>query len=360
MIHQLTGLITERLTGKAQRLYCCVLCFALFIVFQRAFTCGAVVRPAVSDTTQPIFIKIKPSKTVVFKGEPFTVSYLLYYATNITDPGNEPDIKFQNCYVEEYPDKAAVPDERINNRLYHVVLLKKFLVIPQTEGVLKAPTVRVSLKVSLPASPEDFFGNDKTEIKKIPAKAMYIQVMPLPAKTDTAQFSGAVGNFKISCSFEPSQKFSNLLKVHLNIKGTGNLRFSNLSIPVLPPGIDYTELPNTEKDSLTGEGVQTEHTFSFQLFCNYRGKFILAPISFTYFSPDQKRYIKYLSPAYTWQVNTGKPMPKSLTAGKSLKIQADPVIYTKMYLGDATGNKLFFRSAFFFIALSFFRACYIC
>lgn len=296
--------------------------------------------------SENIFIKAVPSKNKVYLGEPFTLSYLLYYHIPVIDPQNEIDVKFKNCFVEEFPTDNQTWEETINGKVYHVLLLQKYFLIPQLEGPLKIPTLSQYYKFNMPPDPDDFFGEEKIVSKKITSKAISVEVMALPAPNDSIFFSNAVGQFSFKPTYTISQKSANMLAFQLDVRGAGNLKNAKLIMPDLPAGIEAFNYYSTGKHTLTEHSLQTAYTFTFDLVATYQGEYTIPEMKFLYFNPEEEKYMVYASPAYTWQVKEG-PLPAA-TPGQEKRV---PFMFTKLTLFQNNTGSLFLGSASFYTLL---------
>lgn len=304
------------------------------------------------DSTKNVFIQVVTSKTKVYVGEAFTISYILYYSIPVIDPQNNIDYKFKDCYLEEYPVKEQDSIAVINGRSYHLVIIKKLLVIPQTEGILNVPAINMDLKINSPAAADDFFGGEKLVSKKISCKKKSIEVLPLPTKTESLVYSGAVGKFNLSSSFFLTDKPRNLFKIRLIISGKGNIKFTNLVAPQLPPGIEIADETNNEEHTLIGNGLNVKHTFSLDLVTIYKGHYTIPPITFLYFDPKILKYVKLTSPPYLWQVNTGALLPKSMIRTNApLRNKVTDSLYNVINGDKIQTNGFFFNSSLYYIIL---------
>jgi hypothetical protein len=289
---------------------------------------GLTINCGLTDTSKSIFLQAIPSKTKVYVGEAFTVSYFLYSSIHVTDPGDEIDLKFKNCYAEEFPPNKEAKDLTISGKIYHAVLLKKMLLIAQNEGESKTSAISINLKVDAPAVANDYFGTEGTVTKKISSPVYTVTVIPLPPKTDSTAFAGAVGDFKLSCNLIQSKTRPNTLKVILNINGTGNLKFANFSPPQLPNGLELFNEKNTDSQLLTESGMEARHIYSFEVVANYRGRYDIPPVTFLFFNPASSKYVKFSSEIFKWNVKEGPVLPHALANNPSKQKIAD-VLFTK-------------------------------
>lgn len=307
------------------------------------------------DSSKSIYIQTVLSKKSIYTGEAFTVKYLLYYSIPVIDPQTPLSFNFKDAYVEEYPNQEQVGTEIINGREYHVFTIKKILLIANHTGSFIIPSISLKLKINAKPDPDDFFGQERTIIKKYSSAQKSITILPLPDPTDKIDFSGAVGDFKITARFNKTQKSGNLLSVVLNITGKGNLKSARFNPLKLPSGIDIFDEKNSETHQLTEDALIVNHVYEFNLAANYRGKYDLSQlISFSYFNPAASKYIKFSPQSYLWTVNSGPHAPKQIPAINKSSINGSAnTLYSAKTLGQHGGGGLFYKTTAFYLLLAF-------
>jgi hypothetical protein len=299
------------------------------------------------------FIRSVPSKTEVFKGEPFQITYYLYYHNPVIDPGQDLQLNLKDCYLEEYPVRESNSTETIQGKVFRVLALKKVLVIPQVEGDFTIPSVKRVVKIRLAADPEDFFGEERIIPKTLLSKSTEIRVKAYPAQRSKSVFSGAVGQFAVTADFVKAKKSATVLNVKITLSGNGNLRASSLILPEMPQGLDLLQVENDVQHALSETGLESKQIVSFQLVANYRGNYTIPPIKFSTFNPDKARYEDLETAAFKWPVKEGLVMPAKidLVTGK----RNNPVLYVKKRLANGEPAVSFSQ---FNILLIFAAACF--
>jgi hypothetical protein len=304
------------------------------------------------DSTTNGFIQVVLSKNKVYVGETVIIKYFLCSLIPIMDPQNETDFEFKNCYMEAYPDNIQTEDKLINNKIYHVTLIKKLLLIPQNNGPLNIPSISKSFKITIPADKDDFWEKEKIVVIKFSSVAKVIDVLPLPPQNDTIQFSGAVGKFTINSNFVVSKKMANTISFHLEMNGIGNMKFPNLIAPQLPKGVEIYNENNKETHELLEDGLSLKRIFSFDLVTNYRGTYTIPPIAVLFFDPSTLKYEKYITKPYKWDVEKGSPLPKWVAKVNSKPVnKLIDVLYTKLNFADTNTGKLFINTVLYYFIL---------
>ena len=249
-------------------------------------------------TAKDLFITVSANKTKVFEQEPVVLTYKIYTRVNLTQlAGKMPDLK--GFLIQEVPlpkNKSFSPEE-YNGEYYQSTKWCQYVMFPQQTGKLNIPTIKFDGIVSVAnpnIDPFDAFFNGNTafaEVKKsIMAPSVAIEVAKLPAPKPS-DFSGAVGDFKISASILTKQpKTNENLAIRLTINGTGNTKL--ISAPKLNLGADFDVFPAklTDKTSLTANGMTGTVYYDYVVVPHQKGNYKLPPIKLVYFNPSSKDY----------------------------------------------------------------------
>lgn len=297
--------------------------------------------------TKGLSIQALASRKKVYTGQPFTVSYRLYYQIPIIDPQNDISVKFKNCWVEEYPPVTAKNQEASLGKAPKSVELKKYLLIPQLPGTLPIPALTQHYRVTGSPDPNSFFGEEKIISTTVRSRPTSVAVMALPISQDSLPFSNAVGTFKFLPAYTVSKKSDNLLTFTLTVKGPGNLKNVRLMPPPLPMGVDVFNVEGHDRYVLTDSTLQATYVFSFNLVANHRGTYALPGMTVKYFDPYMGRYVIYAAPGYAWPVtNPQLPLLRPVGTPDRNRVKT-PVLYTKTSLYQ--DQDLFVGSRLFYI-----------
>ena len=291
-----------------------------------------------------VFLKAVPSSPQAYVGQALTVSYLLYHRVPIIDPDDEITLRFANCLVEEYPPSQPERTETINGRVYKVLLLKKYLLVPQLAGSLQLPALTRRYSVSAPPGPDDFFEEQQLVSRSIRLPAGQLPVVALPAPGDSLAFCHAVGQFQFRPVYTVSPKADNMLTVTLQVSGPGNLKGFKLVPPPLPANVDLFNERNEAQHTLTAKGWQATGTYSYEVLAAYRGTYTLPGMAFAYFDPAQGRYVSVVGPAFRWQVAKGALAPPPAANPKRTPVRRGAMLYTKATLSQDQDKYLFLGS----------------
>jgi hypothetical protein len=298
-----------------------------------------------SDSATNVFIRVVSTKKAVRVGEPFMVKYTLYTAVQVIDPETNVDVKFINCYQEEFSNDTTTAIETVNGRRYTVVALKQYLVIANNAGSVLLPQIKIQMQM-YGVVENSFFNEQKLITKDIVSDPSVVTVEKLPVNPDSTLFSGAVGKFRFRGLYAPAGRAKNMLLFHLIIDGEGNTKSAAITLPHFPDGLEVYNANTTRHDSVTNYGLITRLDYTFQVVANYRGKYDVPAVVFNAYDPDKNKFVAFTSGVYKWQVDKG---PQMIVQKDSVHRQAN-ILYTEKTLYART-NETFSYSAWYYFLL---------
>jgi len=327
--------------------------FVLFLLSPQAMGNNKVLQDSTALSRQKeVFVLASTSKSSVYVGEGFTVTYSLYMATAIIDPQKETNVKFEHCYQQQYPLTSTENEQKIGGRNYRVKILQQYLVIANVEGKLKIPSLKKAIQRNQ-IDVNNFFGQEKLVTETIISPIEFINVKPLPAINETPSFSHAVGVFSMKGAYHSTNKTPNLLEFSMILDGTGNTKNCIFTPPQANGFWEIYNVATISKDTLEATGLKTRVQFSFQIATNYKGSFTIPAVVFTVFNPSTNAYQKFDSGSYQWKVPHG--MEISSKAETELN-----TIDSKEILEYKTGNLYSYSILFYtLVGLGFLLLLYV-
>ena len=161
---------------------------------------------------------------------------------------------------------------------------------------------------------EDFFGGGffgggvEQVARSVVSNALSVHVMQLPPAP--ADFSGAVGTFRLNASIDPKQVPSGEAAT-LSISISGNTRPGNIGDIALPQLTDcsvFAPEKHTTVDT-TANGISTQKTYKYLIVPRQEGTVHIPQISWSYFDPAVKTFKTLFSPKLDLAVTPGKAAP---------------------------------------------------
>jgi len=249
-----------------------------------------------------IHLVAEVSKSNPYLNEPITVVYKLYFSYNIgiTNQRELNKPKYNDFWSQNIEIKQLVADDAtFNGERCRVVVLKKVVLYPQKSGKLEIEPLSMDLDLQLPTNRRDFFGRVQIveDNKRVSAGSKVINVRPLPEKGKPADFSGAVGkfNFKVTPS-KTNLKNGESLDLKVAVSGTGNLKLFTLPKPIVPNSVEMYDPVHNEKVNTPLSGMNGEISDSYTIIPQFKGKYPIKPMAFTYFDLGSGSYKTISSP----------------------------------------------------------------
>ena len=303
------------------------------------------------------------SKTNPYINEPITVVYKLYFSYNIGITNwrelNKPkynDFWSQNIDIQQ----LQVEEGTYNNERYRFVVLRKTVLYPQKTGALDIEPLSLDIDVELPSNRRTVFGQVITtkDHKRVAAGKKTLNVRPLPTQGKPADFGGAVGTFDFKVI--PSKTTLNngeSLDLKVNVSGKGNLKLFDLPKPAVPAGLERYDAVRDEQVNTNLSGMSGNVMDSYAIVPQFKGKYTIKSIPFTYFDLSSNKYKTINSGDITINVMDG-PTSEPATAAANTSVEKNKVnaqnqfeyIKLKPHLKRADQED-FFKSNLFYILL---------
>ncbi len=311
-----------------------------------------------------IHLVAEVSKSNPYVNEPITVVYKLYFGNIIIKNQrslNNP--KYNDFWSQNIEIKQIVTEEGVyNGQRSNVAVLKKVVLYPQKSGKLEIEPLSIDFDLQLPTNRRDFFGRPYLvdDNKRVTAGAKTIHVRPLPEKGKPADFSGAVGkfNFKVTPS-KTNLKNGESLDLKVAVSGTGNLKLFDIPKPVVPNSLEMYDPVHKEKVSTPLSGMNGEISDTYTIITQFKGKYPIKPMSFSYFDLGTGTYKTITSPEIMINVLDGPGAPEAndvASAGVSkVRVAANEqfhFIKLKTRLVSARGNDFLGSGLFYTLLLA--------
>lgn len=236
------------------------------------------------------------SKTNPYINEPITVVYKLYFSYNIgisnwreLDKPKYNDFWSQNIDIKQ----LQVEEGKYNGEKYRYVVLRKTVLYPQKSGKLEIEPLSLDIDVQLPSNRRTIFGQmiPIDDHKRVSAGGRTISVKALPENGKPADYSGAVGqfDFKVTPS-KTNLKNGESFELTVSVTGTGNLKLFDLPKPVVPAALEMYDPVHNETINTPLSGMTGKITDKYTIIPQFKGKYPIQPMSFSYFDLATGRY----------------------------------------------------------------------
>jgi hypothetical protein len=245
---------------------------------------------------QNVHLVAEISKTRPYVGEGIYVEYKLYVSENISvndfSVTESPqyngfwnqDIKINNLQI-----KSGV----YNGEKYRYVVLRKALLIPTKSGKLEVEPLKMNILIGVPTGRGDFFGNPITRnITKVFASTKRnITVKELPLENKPQNFNGAVGDFDFKITSNRNDlKANESSQIKVAVTGKGNLKLFEIPKIETPKELEIYTPEHKESVRTTLNGIQGSIYDLYTVVPQYKGKYKIPKVAFSYFNPREKKY----------------------------------------------------------------------
>ena len=261
------------------------------------------------------------SKTTPYINEPITVVYKLYfYNINVTGFKELAKPKYKDFWNQNIDIKQLQIEEGMykGERCYFVVL-KKTILYPQKSGKLTIEPLSLDIGVQVPRG-RDMFGRIVFDDgnKTVSAGAKTINVRALPEANKPIGFTGAVGkfDFKVIPS-KTSLKNGESLDLVVSATGTGNMKLFTLPKPVVPNALEMYDPVHDEKVSTSLAGMSGKISDKYTIIPQYKGKYAIKPMEFSYFDLNSGSYKTITSPEIMIDVLDGPMQAEAVASNTS-------------------------------------------
>src|ERR1700722_12442147 len=283
-----------------------------------------------TNPDKPYFAELVVPKESAFVGEQIPIELRFYFSQRMQyqpyPQGQYPLIDGEGFVTRKYPEPTEKQLES-NGRVYHVVVYRTGLTGVKP-GKLNLQSATQSFLISTPfgmrsapgfIDPTEAFQQQVVDVK---TNAASIEIKPHPPAGRPATFSGAVGDFALATSAQPTRaRIGDPVSMKVKIKGLGN--FDRLEHPVLNNTEGWrTYQPSEETQALDDLGLSAIKTFSFPLIAAKRvGS--LPTVEFSYFDPNAEKYVTLKSSPINIEIE-GDQLPEKAASPVNPAVSSSP------------------------------------
>jgi len=296
---------------------------------------GAQITPE-STLEGNLFIKAIPNKRRVYQNEPVIVTYKIYTRVEVSQYGITQMPRAVGFWMEDLEialaGQAPQPQtqvEVIDGKRFVTAEIKKLALFPTDAGKKVIDPLVVECEVRLrERRPRDFFDRFfdddffsdffgrriRTVVKSEP---LSIEVLPLPEAGRPKDFTGAVGQFRITATVDKQNvKTNEAITFKVKISGQGNIKMLPEPKISIPPDFERYEPKITETINRKGNRITGSKTFEYVLVPRYPGLQKIKPVRYSYFDPAAGRYKVIETPEIA--INVAKGEEAFVTFGSGL------------------------------------------
>lgn len=224
-----------------------------------------------------------------YVNQPVKVVYKLYFDERfvIRNLTNMKKPKYNGFWSEFFQENRpnAVEAQR-NGRNYAMVVLGSSILYPLEAGNKTIEPFTFDANVEFPSNQRDMFGQSIYTVtqKSLSSGNQSINVKPLPESGKPINFTGATGNLQFTVtSTKTSLKHGESLDLILKVSGNGNLKLFSLPKPEVPTALEMYDPEHKENINTSTAGMSGNITDKYSIVPQYKGKYPIKPIRFSYF-----------------------------------------------------------------------------
>jgi hypothetical protein len=274
---------------------------------------------------QNIHLVAEISKSRPYVGEGIYVEYRLYvsenisvYDTSVTEAPQYNGFWNQNIKINDFPVKMG----KYNGENYRYIVLQKALLVPTKTGKLNIDPMKMNIVIGVPTGRADFFGNAITRniTKEFASAKKTILPKSLPIEGKPMDFTGAVGDFKFNVTLSKEVlKANESSQIKVMVSGKGNLKLFELPEITTPVELEKYQPERKEKVRVNSSGISGSVSDLYTVVPQYKGKYKIPNISFSYFNPKEKKYHTILEEDFFVNVLEGKELKPIVNSSTVLK-----------------------------------------
>lgn len=263
--------------------------------------------------SQNIHLIAEISNTNPFVGESISVIYKLLVDVSSVAVRNTREVESpsfngfwnQNIEVKRWEPK----DGQYQGKKVRYVIVKKTVLIPQKSGNLSIEPMEMEISAGVPIGRRDLFGNMITRNTRftVTTGKRIVNVKALPFENKPGNFSGAVGDFSFNVSSSKTTlKANESAQIKVEVSGKGNLKLVELPKIETPNGLERYEPEHKENIRTSLNGLRGKVYDQYTVVPQFRGKYKIPSVSFSYFSLKDAAYKTITSDAIVLNVPQGK------------------------------------------------------
>ncbi len=273
-----------------------------------------------------VFVKATVNNPNPYLGQQVIVTYEIYTKVPVSNLSIKKLSSFGGFWSKDLLDDNAPMKQRnkyINGEQYVVAEIRKLALIPQKTGKLTIDPMELDCNVQVRVKTkrrsrgydpfedffdDPFFSRNVRNIKKtLRSNALTLNVKPLPEAGKPVDFSGAVGSFSFKTSLDKDSLTTNdALTLTVTIAGKGNIELIEAPEIKWPVDFDSYDPKVVSKINKSVYGVSGRKKFEYVAIPRNPGDYVVPPIHFSFFNPDDKQYHRFSSDSLFIHVVKGK------------------------------------------------------
>jgi len=309
-----------------------------------------------------VFLTTEVDKKTAYVDEQVTLRVKLYRSIRtLSTPDYEPP-QTPGFWSQDIPPQKTYT-QIINGRRYTVNEIRTAL-FPTRPGELTISPARVTLAVPdrsrrRTRDPFSLFDDIFQQGKRVSvqSRSIAVNVKPLPVKGKTGEFSGGVGNYKISALVDKTEaQVNEAITLTVKISGQGNVK--SIPEPTIPEldGFRVEKASSDYKISNLDEKIGGSKTYEYLLLPRVPGYQRIDPIVLNYFDPSRNGYITIRTDTIELMISQGEEVaatdiPYNMVAGQTIDLRETDIRFIKVDNGRLSRRGSLVLTSPWFLAL---------
>jgi hypothetical protein len=269
----------------------------------RAENVPSIVTRATLDTGLDVNFRALTSADTVFVGQQVNYEVAVFLNENVMDRLRRnptfypPDIRSMLAY--DLPSVKTRPQRRVGNRCFDALVYQRAL-FPLVSGKFVIPPSQLVYALSTSAG---FFSREEMHDVQTD-RTMVIAVEP-PMAARPTNWTGAVGDLRLRARLDTTAaRVGDPVLLTVQVTGAGNVKLFPRPDVIVPWASIVRGDERVSVDSMSSR-IRGFKEFDWVLTPKIAGELDLPPIQYSYFNPDQRRYLVAQSPPVRVRVGKG-------------------------------------------------------
>ncbi len=290
-----------------------------------------------------LMLRVSVSRSSVYKGEPIRAVLKLYSRVNVIGSEGAKIPSFDGFWSQALECEQGPFRETVGGKVYDAYNLGEYILYPQQSGKLTIEPAKITIVAQMwvrSNRPRNSFFDSPHDIynlrREVVSPAVTIDVKPFPAGAP-ASFAGAVGRYTMEANLSSTQIAANsAANIDVQISGVGNISFLKEPKLSLPTSFELYDVKTTEQIRTTVSGSTGFKRFEYPFIARAEGGYTIAPVEFTYFSPESGKYVTLTSDSFTVSVapdkrgNSSSQVVSTLIGKEDVKLLGSDIRFIKL------------------------------
>jgi oxygen tolerance protein BatD len=308
------------------------------------------------DASVDVFLQTKLGAPSVFSGQPVRLDVTLYAAAPVSGFTWTDVPSLQGLWAEDLPVDPGAGRRVVtmNGRPYNAYPVAQKLLVPTRSGALTIQpfTAQIQLRRSSRDPFASFFSLAGVVNVVRRTGSVKLDVKPLPEVGRPADFSGAVGSFRMKSVVDRSSlDLGDAAAVRVTIEGEGSLQSAVAPTLAAPQEVKVYE-PKTLEDTMTGaDHLGARKTWEWVVVPLVPGTVKVPGPAFAYFDPASGGYKQLIAEIPELTVRRGNGTGEAVASRGEVQANTKDIAFLKMRRGPLAEARPPFHKRGAFVAL---------